>query len=77
MNVKTATTVHYKKQCTRSKGTRKIQMSKKFIKQYEESLKRITSKKGVLLRFKPFHSVGGCFRSYKAGLRLQAIPASG
>lgn len=40
----------YKKQCTRSKGTRKIQVSKKFIKQREESLKRITSEKGILLR---------------------------
>ena len=40
----------YKKKCTRSKGNRKLQVSKKFIKQREASLERITSPKGVLLR---------------------------
>lgn len=39
-----------KKQCTRSKGNRKLQVSKKFIEQRAQSLERITSAKGVLLR---------------------------
>ena len=40
----------YKKSCTRSKGNRKMQVSKNFVAQREESLKRITSEKGILLR---------------------------
>ena len=40
----------YKKKCTRSKGNRKLQVSKKFIRQRTESLKRITSEEGIVLR---------------------------
>ena len=40
----------YKGKCTKSKGNRTMQVSKKFIKQRAKSLKRITSKKGILLR---------------------------
>lgn len=40
----------YKKECTRSKGNRTLQVSKKFIAQREASLERITSDKGILLR---------------------------
>jgi transposase len=40
----------YKKKCTRSKGNRTLQVSKKFIEQRQHSLERITSDKGVLLR---------------------------
>lgn len=40
----------HKKSCTKAKGNRKMQVSKKFIKQRAESLKRITSEKGILLR---------------------------
>ncbi|WP_018213208.1 IS1182 family transposase [Desulfitobacterium hafniense] len=40
----------HKKSCTRSKGNRTLQVSKKFIEQREQSLKRITSEKGILLR---------------------------
>ena len=40
----------YKKSCTRSKGNRKLQVSKRFIQQRAVSLKRITSETGVLLR---------------------------
>jgi hypothetical protein len=40
----------YKKKCTRSKGNRTLQVSKKFIKQREQSLIRITSEMGILLR---------------------------
>ena len=40
----------YKKKCTKSKGNRKMQVSKKFIDQRARSLERITSEKGILLR---------------------------
>ncbi len=40
----------YKKNCTRSKGNRKMQVSKKFIKQRKQSLANITSPMGILLR---------------------------
>lgn len=40
----------HKKTCTRSKGNRKLQVSKKFIEQRKGSLERITSEKGILLR---------------------------
>ena len=40
----------YKKKCTRAKGNRKMQVSKKFIEQRKKSLERITSDKGILLR---------------------------
>jgi len=40
----------FKKQCTKSKGSRKMQVSKKFIEQRAKSLERITSEKGIELR---------------------------
>lgn len=40
----------YKKSCTRSKGNRQLRVSKRFIEQRAESLKRITSEQGILLR---------------------------
>lgn len=40
----------YKRSCTRAKGNRKLQVSKKFIEQRKASLARITSKQGILLR---------------------------
>ena len=40
----------HKKSCTRAKGNRKLQVSKNFIRQRKESLKRITSPEGILLR---------------------------
>ncbi len=40
----------HKKSCTKSKGNRKLQVSKKFIEQRKTSLARITSELGVLLR---------------------------
>lgn len=39
-----------KKLCTRSKGNRKLQVSKKFIAQRAVSLARVTSEQGILLR---------------------------
>ena len=40
----------FKKKCTRAKGNRKLQVSKKFIAQRAASLERITNPKGILLR---------------------------
>lgn len=40
----------FKKSCTKSKGNRQLQVSKKFIEQRASSLERITSEKGILLR---------------------------
>ena len=40
----------FKKNCTRAKGNRKMQLSKEFLRQREQSLKNITSQKGILLR---------------------------
>lgn len=40
----------HKKSCTRAKGNRKMQVSKNFIRQRQESLQRITSTQGKLLR---------------------------
>ena len=40
----------HKKKCTRSKGNRKLQVSKKFLAQRAASLERITSPKGIELR---------------------------
>lgn len=40
----------HKKKCTWSRGNRKLQVSKKFIEQRQQSLERITSAKGILLR---------------------------
>ena len=40
----------YKKSCTKAKDNRKMQVSKRFVQQRAESLERITSEKGILLR---------------------------
>ncbi|MPM51869.1 IS1182 family transposase ISClbu1 [bioreactor metagenome] len=40
----------HKKNCTRAKGNRKMQLSKTFLRQREQSLHNITSEKGILLR---------------------------
>lgn len=40
----------YKKNCTRAKGNRKMQVSKNFLRQRQDSLLRITSPTGILLR---------------------------
>ncbi len=40
----------YKKSCTKAKENRKMQVSKRFIQQRAESLERITSDAGILLR---------------------------
>lgn len=40
----------YKSKCTKAEGNRKITVSKRFIEQRAESLKRITSETGIQLR---------------------------
>ena len=51
----------HKKNCTRSKGSRTLQVSKKFIEQRRQSLKRITGEKGTLLRINRSIQVEGAF----------------
>lgn len=51
----------YKKDCTRAKGNRKMQLSKKFIEQRQKSLENITSPLGVLLRTNRSIQVEGAF----------------
>jgi transposase len=51
----------YKKKCTKSKGNRTMQVSKKFIEQRKHSLERITSEKGILLRMNRSIQAEGAF----------------
>ena len=51
----------HKKDCTKAKGNRKMQVSKKFIEHRAKSLKRITSEKGILLRMNRSIQVEGAF----------------
>jgi len=51
----------YKKNCTRAKGNRKMQLSKVFLRQREESRARITSPMGVLLRMNRSIQAEGAF----------------
>lgn len=50
-----------KKNCTRAKGNRKMSLSKNFLRQREESLKRITSETGILLRMNRSTQAEGAF----------------
>jgi transposase len=51
----------YKKSCTRAKNNRKMQLSKEFLRQREQSLKNITSEKGILLRMNRSIQAEGAF----------------
>ncbi len=51
----------YKKKCTKSKGNRTMQVSKKFIEQRAQSRERITGEKGVLLRMNRSIQAEGAF----------------
>lgn len=51
----------HKKKCTRSKDNRTLQVSKKFIEQRKQSLERITSEKGILLRMNRSIQAEGAF----------------
>jgi transposase len=51
----------YKKGCTRAKGNRKMQLSKEFLRQREESKVRITSELGIMLRINRSIQAEGAF----------------
>jgi transposase len=51
----------YKKKCTKAKGNRTMQLSKKYIEQRQKSLENITSEKGILLRTNRSIQVEGAF----------------
>jgi transposase len=58
----------YKKGCTRAKGNRKMQLSKTFLRQREESKARISSEKGILLRVNRSIQVEGAFGVLKQNM---------
>ena len=51
----------YKKSCTRAKGNRTMRISKEFLRQRSESLERITSPTGILLRMNRSIQAEGAF----------------
>jgi hypothetical protein len=51
----------FKKDCTRAKANRKMQLSKEFLRQRKKSLENITSEKGILLRMNRSIQVEGAF----------------
>ena len=51
----------YKETCTKAKGNRKMQVSKTFVRQREQSLLKITSEQGILLRMNRSIQVEGAF----------------
>ena len=55
----------FKKKCTRAKGNRKLQVSKKFIAQRAASLERITSLEGIVLRMNRSIQSEGAFGTVK------------
>lgn len=61
----------HKKSCTRSKGNRKMQVSKKFIAQRAASLERITSPMGILLRMNRSIQSEGAFGVVKQDYGFQ------
>lgn len=61
----------HKKNCTRSKGNRKMQVSKKFIKQRKKSLENITSPEGILLRTNRSIQVEGAFGVIKENYKFR------
>lgn len=61
----------HKKSCTRSKGNRKMQVSKRFVEQRKKSLERITSPKGILLRINRSIQSEGAFGVVKQDYGFQ------
>ena len=59
------------KKCTRAKGNRKLQVSKKFIAQHAASLERITSPKGIQLRMNRSIQSEGAFGVVKQNYGFQ------
>ena len=63
----------YKKKCTKAKGNRKMQVSKKFIEQRKQSLERITSEKRYNASDEPFHTIRGSIWNSETKLRFQTV----
>lgn len=61
----------HKKSCTRSKGNRKMQVSKKFIEQRKQSLANITSPMGILLRTNRSIQAEGAFGVIKENYKFR------
>ena len=61
----------HKKNCTRSKGNRKMQVSKKFIEQRKRSLANITSPMGILLRTNRSIQAEGAFGVIKENYKFR------
>ncbi len=67
----------HKKSCTRSKGNRKLQLSKRFIEQREKSLQNITSPMGILLRMNRSIQAEGAFGVIKENYRFRQFSLRG
>jgi len=61
----------FKKNCTRAKGNRKMQLSKAFLRLREESRVRISSEMGVLLRMNRSIQAEGAFGVVKQNYRFR------
>ena len=61
----------HKKSCTRAKGNRKMQGSKRFIEQRQQSLERIISPMGILLRSNRSIQSAGAFGVVKQDYGFQ------
>lgn len=66
-----------KKDCTRAKGNRKMSMSKRFLHQRAECLKRIISEQGVLLRMNRSIQVEGAFGIIKQDMGFRRFLTRG
>ena len=63
----------YKEKCTKAKGNRQIQVSKKFIEKREISLKNILSNKGIVLRMNRSIQVEGAFGVLKENHKFRSF----
>ncbi len=61
----------YKDKCTKAKGNRRLWVSKNFIKQRANSLRNITTTKGILLRMNRSIQVEGAFGVIKEDCRFR------
>lgn len=66
-----------KKGCTRAKGNRKMSLSKTFLRQREESLQRITSATGILLRMNRSIQSEGAFGIIKQDMGFRRFLTRG
>lgn len=67
----------YKDKCTKSKGNRQLQVSKKFIHLRENSLSNIKSTEGILLRMNRSIQVEGAFGILKENYRFRQFLTRG